>query len=213
MNRAEIKEKAKKFAFNNKWNIWKPVLFCMVIEAILMCITLAISYVFNLDSEGIVMGLVELVFSFALAPLTVGSTYYLIKLVNGKKVDVSKDLFSKYSIWGLIILSTLYIGIMTTLWSLLLIIPGIIYACKVMMVQYLLAEDGAEKKSVKELVKESENLMDGYKIDFICFGLSFIGWFLLGVLTFGIAYIWVIPYVEVASVMYFEKLKKIKNVK
>ena len=115
-------------------------------------------------------------------------------------------------IWGLIILSFLYIGIMTALWSLLLIVPGIIYACKVIMVQYLLAEDGVEKKTIRELVKTSENLMDGYKMDYVCFGLSFIGWVLLGIITFGIAFIWVLPYVEVANIMYFEELKKIKKV-
>ena len=31
MNRVEIKKRAKEFAFNNKWNIWKPFLVYFVI--------------------------------------------------------------------------------------------------------------------------------------------------------------------------------------
>ena len=213
MNRAEIKAKAKDFAFNNKWNVWKPSIIYGAVYAVLMCIMVVITYVFKLDAEGAVVGLLEIVLSFVMAPLTVGSTYYLLKLVKGKKVDVTKDLFSKYSIIGLIILTSLYVGLMTTLWSLLLIVPGIIYAYKVAMIQYVLAEDGSEKKSIKEIVATSTNLMDGYKMDFFTFELSFIGWILLGMVTFGIAYIWVFPYMEVANVMYYEELKKIKKIK
>lgn len=213
MNRVEIKAKAKDFAFNNKWNIWKPSIIYGAVYAVLMCIMVVITYVFKLDAESAAVGLLETVLSFVMAPLTVGSTYYLLKLVKGKKVDVTKDLFSKYSIIGLIILTSLYVGLMTTLWSLLLIVPGIIYAYKVAMIQYVLAEDGSEKKSVKEIVATSTNLMDGYKMDFFTFELSFIGWILLGMVTFGIAYIWVFPYMEVANVMYYEELKKIKKIK
>lgn len=213
MNRAEIKAKAKDFAFNNKWNIWKPSIIYGAVYAVLMCIMVVITYVFKLDAESAAVGLLDIALGFVMAPLTVGSTYYLLKLVNGKKVDVTKDLFSKYSIIGLIILTSLYVGLMTTLWSLLLIVPGIIYAYKVAMIQYVLAEDGSEKKSVKEIVATSTNLMDGYKMDFFTFELSFIGWILLGMVTFGIAYIWVFPYMEVANVMYYEELKKIKKIK
>lgn len=213
MNRAEIKAKAKEFAFNNKLNIWKPTLIYEAISLGFGFLVGILCYVFNLDSEGVVVSLLDLIFGFAIAPVTIGSVYYLIKLVNGKKVDVMKDLFSKYNIFGLILLSSLYIGVVTSLWTLLFIVPGVIYAFKVMMVPYLLAEEGAEKKSIGELIDTSKHLMDGYKMDYFVFGLSFIGWILLGILTFGIAYIWVIPYIDVANIMYYEELKKIKNVK
>ena len=213
MNRAEIKARAKEFAFNNKWNIWKPTLIYYGIyygAAVLLGMLLVI---LRQDSEGIVASLLDLGLGLGTAPMVVGSTFYLIKLVSGKKVDVMQDLFSKYNIFGLIILSSLYIGIITSLWTLLFIIPGIIYAYKVIMVPYLLADNGAENKSIRELVETSKTMMDGHKMDYFVFELSFIGWILLGIITCGIAYIWVIPYMDVANVMYYQELKKLKNIK
>ena len=54
-------------------------------------------------------------------------------------------------------------------------------------------------------------MMDGHKWEYFVFNLSFIGWYLLCGITFGIAAIWVVPYVTTANVMYYEKLKKLKN--
>ena len=205
MNRSIIKENAKKFAFNNKWNIWKPFL---IMYAIVYGITFLLAFFLRLDPEGNIYTLVDLGLSIATMPLTVGVMYYLINLVRGKKVDVFKDLFSKYNIFVLILLTTLYIGAMTFVWLLLLIIPGIIYSYKVIMVPFLLADEDINSKSATELVELSKKMMDGYKMDYFIFQLSFIGWILLCFVTCGIACIWVIPYIEVASVMYYEELKK-----
>lgn len=213
MNRAEIKARAKEFAFNNKWNVWKVVLLSNLISGGASFILGFVIGIFNLDPEGLVAGIFDLGISIAIIPLSFGATYYMIKLVRGKKVDLTADLFSKYSIFGLVLLASLYISMMTTLWTLLFIIPGIIYAYKVIMVPFLLADDGGEKKTVGELVETSKNMMDGYKMDYFVFELSFFGWILLGLVTFGIAYIWVVPYIEVANVMYYEELKKLKKVK
>ena len=213
MNRKEIKARAKEFAFNNKWNIWKPVLIYYLIYYGIGIILGVLSVALKLDPEGIVVSLLDLALSLGTAPMMVGTTYYLIKLVKGKDVDAVKDLFAKYSIFGVIILSSLYIGIVTSLWSLLFVIPGIVYAFKVMMVPYLLADTGFENKSIGELIDTSKHMMDGYKRDYFKFALSFIGWIFLSMLTFGIALIWAVPYIEVACVMYYEELKKIKKVK
>lgn len=213
MNRKEIKARAKEFAFNNKWNVWKVVLLSNLISVGASFILGFIIRVFNLDPEGLVASIFDLGISIAVIPLSYGATYYMIKLVKGKKVDLTTDLFSKYSIFGLVLLASLYISMVTTLWTLLFIIPGIIYAYKVIMVPFLLADDGGEKKTVTELVETSKNMMDGYKLDYFVFELSFFGWILLGLVTFGIAYIWVVPYMEVANVMYYEELKKLKKVK
>ena len=53
--------------------------------------------------------------------------------------------------------------------------------------------------------------MNGYKWDYFVFQLSFIGWILLGVITAGIAYIFICPYINVATVLYYEELKKVNS--
>ena len=55
--------------------------------------------------------------------------------------------------------------------------------------------------------------MQGYKWDYFIFGLSFIGWILLIGFTFGIAMIWVMPFILIAQTLYYEELKKLKKVK
>jgi uncharacterized membrane protein len=39
-------------------------------------------------------------------------------------------------------------------------------------------------------------------------GLSFIGWSLLGLLTLGIGYIWLIPYMYTSYAAFYEEVKK-----
>jgi len=91
------------------------------------------------------------------------------------------------------------------LWSLLFIIPGIIYAYKTIMVNYIWAETTDENVTWRDVINTSKEMMDGYKMDLFVFELSFIGWILLSAVTLGIALIWVVPYIQVASVMYYQE--------
>ena len=104
-------------------------------------------------------------------------------------------------------------AICTTLWTLLFIIPGIIYAYKVIMTTMILADTADQNTSYKQVINTSKEMMDGYKFDYFVFELSFIGWALLCIVTCGIALIWVYPYVQIANVMYYKELKKLKNTK
>ena len=53
--------------------------------------------------------------------------------------------------------------------------------------------------------------MKGYKGDYFVFLLSFIGWFLLVPFTLGIILIWLLPYILVAQIIYYEKLSELKK--
>ena len=209
MNRKEIKAKAKELAFKNKWNIWKPYL---VIYAITFIAGFILG-ILNIDTESTLGALLTLAIEVAVIPMSFGYMYYLIKLVDGEVLDVKEALLSKYKIFGLIIIVSIVVALCTTLWTLLFIIPGIIYSYKVIMTSMILADTADENTSYKTVINTSKEMMDGYKWDYFVFELSFIGWILLCVLTLGIATIWVYPYIQVANVMYYKELKKIKNIK
>ena len=209
MNRQEIKAKAKEFAFKNKWNIWKPYL---VIFAISFVFGLILG-IFEIDTENGIGSLLAYAFEIALIPASIGYIYYIMELINGKVLDVKEALLSKYKLFGLILVTSIMVSLFTTLWTLLLIIPGIIYAFKVAMVNYILADSADENTKWKDVINTSKEMMNGYKMDYFVFGLSFIGWELLCIVTLGIAIIWVYPYMQVANVMYYQELKKIKNIK
>ncbi len=58
------------------------------------------------------------------------------------------------------------------------------------------------------LIKESRRLMKGYKAKFFVFNLSFIGWFILQGLSFGLVGIYVYPYYGAAKIHFYDALLK-----
>lgn len=210
MDRKAIKAKAKEFAFKNKWNIWKVFLVYILISGLLGGVAGFIMGFLGVDTEGLVFNLVTYLIQLAVIPMIIGYTAYLIKLVRGEQMTIKDALLSKYSIFVLILVANIVVSLCGTLWTLLLVVPGVIYAYKMAMVNYILADDLPENTTWKDVLDKSKEMMEGHKMDYFVFELSFFGWFLLSGLTFGIALIWVLPYVEIATVMYYEELKKIK---
>ena len=213
MDRKAIKAKAKEFAFKNKWNIWKPTLvyfLIVTIPAILIGIVLGLTTANETTAQNI-SDLISNIITIATLPMSVGITAYTMKLIKGQNMTVKEALFSKYSMFWLIFFTCFVVGLFTTLWTLLLIIPGIIYSYKMIMIEYIMAEDDANTMTCKEVMERSEKLMDGHKMEYFKFELSFIGWALISVFTLGIGLIWTIPYIEVATIMFYEELKKLAN--
>lgn len=95
------------------------------------------------------------------------------------------------NIVSVMFIKDLFIG----LWTLLLIVPGIVKSYEYMMVPYILAENpGMDRKAAFAISKQ---MMDGEKASAFILDLSFIGWYLLSILTCGIlAVAYVNPYVE-----------------
>ena len=98
-----------------------------------------------------------------------------------------------------------FVGLFTSLWSLLLYIPGIIKALSYSMALYILAEN--PDMPALEAIDRSKKMMDGHKMDLFVLYLSFIGWGLLCGITFGIAAIWVIPYMQATMTNAYNYLK------
>ena len=88
----------------------------------------------------------------------------------------------------------------------LLIIPGFIAVFKYSMVNYILVDE--PEIGALEAISKSKEMMDGHKLDLFILRLSFLGWILLGLLTFGILYIWLVPYMNVTTVKFYDSIKK-----
>lgn len=100
------------------------------------------------------------------------------------------------------IMYSLYI----TLWSLLFIIPGIIKSYSYALIYYIKADH--PEYGWRECFDESERMMQGNKWRFFCLNLSFIGWSLLGSLACGIGVLWVSPYIQASTAVFYEELKR-----
>ena len=209
MDRVKIKAKAKEFAFNNMWNVWKAIL----LVGILSGLASSSMVVFGGENTSWIASLVAMAVEIFLMPLQIGMFSYILKLVRGKKVELTEELFSKYKseyMWDIILVS-LITGLIIALMSILLIIPGIIYAIKFAMTSFILAEQDEKELKEHKAYEVSSKMMEGHKWEFFVFQLSFIGWYFLCVITLGIASIWIVPYTTVASAMWYDELKKISK--
>lgn len=95
------------------------------------------------------------------------------------------------------------------LWTLLLVVPGIVKALAYSQAQWLYRDaiDRGQPIGYTEAITQSRQLMEGYKWEFFVLILSFLGWWLLELITFGLAAIWVMPYRTMTFANFYLKLK------
>lgn len=137
-----------------------------------------------------------------------GYTSYFLKVSRGE-TPTFKELFSKTNLFVPFFLLSLLMGIFVTLWSLLLIVPGIIAGLSYSQASKIMLDN--EKMDAMECLRKSKELMKGHKWEFFKLELSFIGWMLLGLLTCGILYFWLTPYMTVTECNYYNELIKKKK--
>lgn len=138
-------------------------------------------------------------------PLMLGRTIFTLNLSRGKKAEIGQ-LFDGFQRFSDSLIAYLIMVAYILLWSLLLIVPGIIAAISYSQVFFILTDD----KSIEpmEALKKSQKMMKGYKWKYVCLGLRFFGWFLLCILTFGIGFLWLIPYTTISFAKFYEDLKE-----
>ena len=141
---------------------------------------------------------------FVTNAITVGVSNYFIKNTDSKPSFA--DAFSGFKVkYGRNIGTLLLVGIKTVLWTLLFIIPGIIKSFEYAIIPYILADDS--EISSKDAFKKAKEMMKGNKWRLFKLEFSFIGWFVLCVLTLGIGTFFLIPYVNAAAAEFYVELK------
>lgn len=91
------------------------------------------------------------------------------------------------------------------LWMLLLIIPGIIKAFAYAMTPYILKDN--PELSANQAMNLSVKMMKGHKFDLFYLYLSFIGWGFLSMLTLGLGYLWLMPYMYASMAAFYQDVK------
>ena len=133
-------------------------------------------------------------------PFTLSLINVYVTILAGDKPEF-KEVFSGFSDWWSSVKVYLLTGIRTFLWSLLFVIPGIIKSIAYSQAMYILSEKPG--MSARECLRESERLMNGNKMRYFLFQLSFIGWWILCTITCGIALIWFIPYYNACCATFY----------
>ena len=203
MNRKNIKMQALKMLENNVWNIWKPIL---VIVFILIIFEILFSYI-NFDSELAESIVYLILFSLITSQLFVGFSFYMLNLIRGNNFAIS-NFFCFYKSFITIFIINLIVQIFFMFGLFFFIVPAVIVMLCYSFVNYVFA-DG--EKDVIDALRSSRELISGYKFKYLKFILSFTGWFLVVLCTFGTAVIFVLPYISLSNALYYDKLLSIKE--
>ena len=200
MNTAELKSKAKE-QIRGKWAV---AIGTVLISNIILELDIGYKTASELGIEGLSYSL-DLITVLLGGVISVGLCRFLLDMATKREEPRFNTLFSSFDIY----LKTLGLNLLITLavlvGTLLFIVPGIIVYLMFSQVFYILSEDPS--KSITQCINESVNLMNGHKWELFYLKLTFIGWWLLALVTLGIAALWVSPYQKLTEANFYLYLK------
>lgn len=174
----------------------------------------------SLTGDGISAGLGAILAAGAMYLVTAGLVIAAIHLFLGSVVGVGYSrfnlqlvdrndagfahLFQYFPNWKNAVCARLLRAVYVFLWSLLLIIPGIIASFSYAMTEYILAEH--PEMTAREALAASKEMMDGNKWRLFCLRFSFIGWAILCAFTLGIGNLWLNPYKNAAIAAFYREV-------
>ena len=139
-------------------------------------------------------------------PMLFGLNRICVDLVRGNRDVRVERLFEGFtSCFTSSLILNLLISLYTFLWSLLFVIPGIVKSYSYAMAPYILQD--APSTDWEKCIDESQKMMNGNKWQLFCLDFSFIGWYILGALCFGVGVLWVYPYHYLARANFYMALK------
>ena len=137
-------------------------------------------------------------------PVALGVANIYLELIKNKKVKIERffDGFKNFvNAFILNILATLFI----VLWAIAFVIPGIIAAINYSMAYFIMSEQ--PNISAMDAIKKSKLMMSGHKMEYFSFVMSFFGWFLLGLITLGLGFLFLYPYFAASKAYFYQNLK------
>ena len=201
-NRQQVKEQAKIIMKRNYWKMFVVTLIAGILNAEYVDLIQAVedfipdnvlpsmfSSILTILSGGFFVGLLSSIFIGNV--ISVGEQYYFIKNHNGN--PGLSEIFQGFKGNYLNVVKIMLImELKIMLWLLLLVVPGIIKAYEYSMIPCLLAEN--PNITTDEAFSLSKQMTTGQKMDLFVLDLSFLGWYFLGFLCFGIGALFVKPY-------------------
>jgi uncharacterized membrane protein len=158
---------------------------------------------------GTIASMVSIARFIAGGVVEIGYSKFNLNMISGKRPNI-KDIFSYFGksfLAGFVM--NLLRGVFVFLWSLLFIIPGIVASLSYAMAPYILSDN--PDMTGPEALKLSKKLMKGHKAELFGLYLSFIGYAVLSVITCGIGFIWLNPYIQASKAAFYEIVIREEN--
>lgn len=145
------------------------------------------------------------VWTLAVLPLVWGYNVLFLSIARAEQADHGM-MFDGYKDFVRIFLTMLLKNIYLVLWSLLLIVPGIVKSYSYSMTEFIMKDDPELKYDAA--IEKSMSMMQGHKMQLFLLDLSFIGYLLLSLLTLGIGMLFLYPYLYTAHAKFYMDLKE-----
>ena len=196
MNYALIRSDARDRLKGN----WGTAVLTVLVYSLLSTAIEGIGFVMN---EAVSL-IGSILFVLVVGPLQYGQATVFLKINRRKKTEMSELFYGFNDNVGNKMMAGVWISIYTFLWSLLFIIPGIVAYYSYSMTYYLMIDN--PKLEGKEAITKSKEMMKGHKMELFCLDLTFIGWMILSIFTFGIGMLWVSAYMNTAHARFYEAI-------
>ena len=207
ISNSELKDKA----LNDLKGNWTQPVLASLVYMVIAIIFSGDPSAFNSSNIGMQQnfttwnGICLLVSLFFILPMAYSYMLIFLDFIRGEKEKLVGKLFGFFKNYGRAFGTAFMVMLYTFLWSLLLVIPGLIKALAYSM-SYYISKDHPEY-SIDECIEASKRMMDGHKWELFVLYFSFIGWILLSILTLGIGFLWLAPYMDTTIAHYYEELK------
>ncbi len=136
-------------------------------------------------------------------PMSLGFTIFALSLSRNQTPRLSQ-IFEGFQKFGVALGAYLLIMLFVFLWLLLLIIPGIIAGYAYSQTYFIIAEDPTI--GPLQAIRKSKAMMCGNKWKLFCLHLRFLGWIFVCILTLGIGFLWLGPYMIISLAKFYDDL-------
>jgi uncharacterized membrane protein len=152
------------------------------------------------SSSNITFSLLNLILG---GPFALGAAIFSLSISRGKE-PMLEQIFQGFNRFSNAFVAYLLIVVYVLLWTLLLIVPGIIAALGYSMTFYIMTDDPLIKP--QDALKKSKTMMNGHKLKLFYLFLRFLLLGLLCILTLGIGFLWLIPYIHVTMAKFYDDI-------
>lgn len=204
---SELRAQARE-QLDGKWGTFVLMTFLMCVIQVLMQIPSYIGSLLEvLSPENAMASLsfsnISNILSLLALPLGWGLTVSLLRNHREESVDL-ENLFDGFrgGRYTRVFCALFLVNLFTFLWTLLLIIPGIMKAFSYALTPYILLDE--PELTAKQAISRSCEIMQGRRWKLFCLYFSFIGWGILCLLTFGIGFLWLVPYMNASVAAFYE---------
>lgn len=204
---SELRAQARE-RLDGKWGTFVLMTFLMCVIQVLLQIPSYIGSLLEvLSPENAMASLsfsnISNILSLLALPLGWGLTVSLLRNHREESVDI-ENLFDGFrrGRYVRVFCALFLVNLFTFLWTLLLIIPGIMKAFSYALTPYILLDE--PELTAKQAISRSCEIMQGRRWKLFCLYFSFIGWGILCVLTFGIGFLWLAPYINASIAAFYE---------